>query len=606
MGGEITRAPGLFLSACLALATAAPTSAEPAPALEMLWRAGVGGELEWRSFDAAGNPIVSERIPDLPTGKTSNNEAGEPFAQRAPLGSMWKLFVYLWLVEQRHPTPDYVCTGSRGKQRNSAAARKHREEEAYCCEPGQSIGRELALVRSCGLFFEPKRLGISPDAWRSFWEARPGVRHAAPWLAELGTMKPEAVVSPVSILHALEAAPIRAREEAANTLLARLFTASPPGLEATELIRGMGGRLRVKSFSWHQPGQPSRRYGGGAGWLLDGRPVWFTGEGTGQQVIARHGGRLAEAFAETSPPNTGSGTPGCVRVNFFTRYPFELERGKDVQEGVLQGRFVARFQSGASIPFTSSGELTLSRQNAQARIEGRFGLDDYVARVIDREADAKQLEAARALSVVIRSYLLNEAVRQGNCLAIDDSSRKQRVSINPPSPEARAITDFTTGLVLRGAPVGYHGTDRGENRMSWTDAVAAGRSGETWDVILRKSFPKSDLSAMNDPAGVPCRRFAKAETWLASRVPQWRRALYQHLPGFDAPSPPPVVCLLPHGTPFSEQDRGRIHVRDLRSREDRITLAHEYLHLGLRHHPSSQDEELIERWARKLVDEDMP
>jgi uncharacterized protein YfaQ (DUF2300 family) len=582
MGGEITRT-GVFLFACCSFALA-PASAEPAPALEILWQARTDGKLEWRSFDAAG--------------KASNNEADGPFTQRAPLGSLWKLFVYLWLVEQRHPAPDYVCTGTRS----------NREEEAYCCQPGQSIGRELALVRSCGLFFKPQRLGISPDAWRAFWGARPGVVDAAPWLADLGAMKPETVVSPVSILHALEAAPIRAREEAANALLARLFTASPPELEATELIRGMGGRLRIKSFSWHQPGQPSRRFGGGAGWLIDGRPVWFAGEGTGQQIIARHGNHLTEVFAETLPPNTGSGTPGCVRVNFFTRYPFELEQqgGKGAQEGILQGHFVARFQSGVSIPFTSSGELTYFRQNGQARIEGRFGLDDYVARVIDREADAKQVEAARALSVVIRSYLLNEADRQGNCLAIDDSSRKQRVSINPPSPEARAITDFTTGLVLRGTPVGYHGTDRGENRMAWTDAVAASRSGETWDAILRKSFPKSDLSAMNDPAGVPCRRFTRAETWLASRAPRWHRVLTRHLPGFDAPSPLPIVCLLPHGTPFSEQDRGRIHVRDLRSLEDRITLAHEYLHLGLRHHPSSHDEELIERWARKLVDEDMP
>ncbi|MDR2014429.1 MAG: DUF2300 domain-containing protein, partial [Azoarcus sp.] len=262
-------------------------------------------------------------------------------------------------------------------------------------------------------------------------------------------------------------------------------------------------------------------------------------------------------------------------------------------------------QSGVSIPFTSFGELALSRPNGRARVEGRFGLDDYVARVIDREADAKQTEAARALSVVIRSYLVNEATRQGNCLIIDDSSRKQRVSIHPPSPDARAVAGFTTGLVLLGTPVGYHGTAPGENRMAWADAVTASQSGMAWDAILRRTFPESDLGAMNDPAGVPCRRFTEAQTWLASRAPRWRRVLYRHLPGFDEPSPLPDICLLSHGTPFSEQDRGRIHVRGLRSIEDRITLAHEYLHLGLRHHPSSRDEELIEHWARKLVDENM-
>ncbi|MDR2881492.1 MAG: DUF2300 domain-containing protein, partial [Azoarcus sp.] len=482
---------------------------------------------------------------------------------------------------------------------------RHIEEESYCCEAGQSVGRDLALVRSCGLFFEPRRLGISPEAWRTFWEERPNVRHLAPWLTDLDTMKPETIVSPASLLDALKAAPARAREEAASTLLARLFAAAP-GLEATELVRGLGGQLRIKSFSWHRPGQPEKRYGGGAGWLADGRPVWFAGEGSGQQVMARHGARLAEVLAET--PLSGPNTPGCVQVNFFARYPFEVEQpgGKSAQEGVLQGRFVARFKSGVSIPFTSSGELLLSRSNGRTRIEGRFGLDDYVARVIDREASAKETEAARALSVVIRSYLLNEAVKQGNCLLIDDSTRKQRVSIHFPSPAARAAAGFTTGLMLQGAPVGYHGTEPAENRMAWADAAAASRNGEAWDVILRKTFPKSDLGAMGDPAGIVCRRFTDAETWLTKRAPRWHRALYQHLPGFDAPSSPPDICLLSFGTPFSEQDRGRIHVRGLRSLEDRITLAHEYLHLGLRHHPSAHDERLIEHWARKLINEDMP
>jgi len=646
MGREVAGAR-ILAGACCGFALAmsgVPAKAEPAPALEMLWRAGAG--LEWRVFDDAGKILVNERIFDPPPSQPSRPPSGGrryrvvpakagtqktvkttedvldsrlrgndgagitqhfpngPFTQHAPLGSLWKLFVYLWLVEQRHPAPDYVCTGAQGKR--DAAARKHLEEETYCCDPGQSIGRESALVRSCGLFFEPRRLGISPEAWRAFWEERPGVTDAAPWLADLGAMKPETVTSPASILRALEAAPARARIDASNTLLARLFATSAPGQETTELVRGMGGQLRVKSFSWHR--QPKTRYGGGAGWLADGRPVWFAGEGTGQQVMARHGARLAEALSETLQPDGGSVTPGCVQVNFFTRYPFEVEQpgGKSVPEGVLRGRFVARFQSGVSIPFTSSGELTLSRSNGQARIEGRFGIDDYVARVIDREADARQTEAARALSVVIRSYLFNEATRQGNCLMIDDSTRKQRVSIHPPSPAAARAAGFTTGLMLQGTPVSYHGTVTAENRMAWTDAVRADQNGEAWDVILRKTFPKSDLNAMNDPTGVTCKRFTEAETWLASRASRWHRTLYQHLPGFDAPSTPPSICLLSHGAPFSEQDRGRIHIRGLRSLEERITLAHEYLHLGLRHHPSAHDEQLIERWARKLINEYLP
>jgi uncharacterized protein YfaQ (DUF2300 family) len=566
-------------------------------ALEVLWRdEGSEDTLVWRTFDASGKPLQDTHSTD----SARENLTG-PFAARAPLGSLWKLFVYLWLVEERRPAPDYVCSSLPGA---SAQARKRSKDEVYCCDPGQAIDRDTALVRSCGRFFEPQRLKIDPLAWREFWQARPGVRSAAPWLAELGAMKPETVVSPASILSALTAAPARARQEAANILLARVFSTGSAASQPTELIRRTGGQLRIKTFSWHRPGQPKSLYGGAAGWLSDGRPIWFAGEGTGQQVMARHGATLAAALPEAQPSGAAALSPGCVTVNFFARYPFELEQagGKPAVEGVLRGRHVARFQNGVSLPFTANGELYFARADGHARIEGRFGIDDYVARVLEREADAKETEAARALSVVIRSYLINEASKQGNCLTIDDSSRTQRVSINPPGATSRAIADFTRGLVLTGTPVGYHIDTPATNRMAWTQTVAAGKAGQPWDIILRKTFPKADLAAMHDPAGVGCQPFAEAENWLAARAPQWQRSLQQGLPGFEAP-PAPRICLLPYGTPFSEQDRGRIHLRGLRTSEDRITLAHEYLHLGLAHHPSGHDEVLIERWARKLTGE---
>ncbi|MDR3212321.1 MAG: DUF2300 domain-containing protein [Azoarcus sp.] len=578
-----------ILPALTACCPGAQAASAAAPALEILWQGDAPGELTWRVFDAEGKPLAA----NVPTQ--------DPYAARAPLGSLWKLFVYLWLVEERRPAPDYVCTGATGA---SAAAHARRTEEAYCCTPGQSIDRNAALVRSCGIFFAPDRLGIAPQAWREFWEARPGVRAHAPWLTELAALKPETVVSPASILHALAAAPIHAREEAANVLLARLFGDSADAArKTTELVRGMGGQLRVKTFSWHRPDAPGIRYGGGAGWLGDGRPVWFAGEGTGQQVMARHGALIATALAQTLSPENTAPTPGCVKVNFFARYPFTLELadGKTAPEGILQGCYVARFPNGVALPLRANGELTLTRQNGRDRLEGRFGVDDYVARVIEREADATETGAARALSVVVRSYLLNEAKKQGNCLAIEDSSRAQRVSPNPPGAPSRAIAGFTSGLVLVGAPVGYHSVTPSAHRMAWTTAVAADHAGEPWDVILRKAFPKADLAAMYDPAGIPCRRFTEAETWLAAQAPHWHRILHGRLQGFEAP-PAPRICLLAHGTPFSEQDRGRIHVSGLKTVEDRITLTHEYLHLGLRHHPSGHDEELVERWARRLMD----
>ncbi len=558
----------------LLLGLGAVFASSAAPVLEVAWRDGTDGTFAWRAFDADG-----QRLADAPP-------------PAVPLGSLWKLFVFAYLVERGEPAPDYVCRGP-------AAGDAAREEGAYCCDPGETIGRDAALVASCGVFFEPARLGITASDWHEFWAARAA---GAPWLAELASMRADTAVSPASLIAALEAVPARARETASGVLLARVLGAG--GGDSAALARYVGGTLRVKTFSWFRPGSRSgERYGGGAGWLVDGTPVWFAGTGTGQQVMARHGALLAAAL----PPVRATLAAGCVEVDFFARYPLVRVEGPDgrpAKVGALQGRHVAVFANGVALPFVADGGLRLVSDDGKPRVQGRFGVDDYVARVVDREADAGEREAARALAVVARSYLFNEAEPRGNCLFIADSSRTQRVSPNPPTTAAREVAAFTTDLVLRGAAVGYHSDTPGPDRLAWSEAVAAGRSGRAWDDILRRAFPAADLTAARDPAGIPCERLDKAERWLAERAPQWRRALNE-LPGFEPPAPP-SVCRLRFGAPFSELDRGRIHVRDLRTLEDRITLAHEYLHLGLRHYPASGDEALVERWARRLVAGEQP
>jgi uncharacterized protein YfaQ (DUF2300 family) len=62
------------------------------------------------------------------------------------------------------------------------------------------------------------------------------------------------------------------------------------------------------------------------------------------------------------------------------------------------------------------------------------------------------------------------------------------------------------------------------------------------------------------------------------------------------------VCALAAGAPYSEQSRNRIFMRPLATREDRITLAHEYVHIALRRHPRGQDESYVEQLARRLAD----
>ena len=84
-----------------------------------------------------------------------------------PLGSTWKLFVYSYLVAQGIDAPPYRCQ-----------AAERRDDETYCCDPGEAVGRDDALARSCGPFFEPSRLQINAADRRRFWQ-----RHEAPaWL----------------------------------------------------------------------------------------------------------------------------------------------------------------------------------------------------------------------------------------------------------------------------------------------------------------------------------------------------------------------------------------------------------------------------------------
>lgn len=585
----------LFFGFCLNADAASPEAAFTA-----VWRDAETGALQWRGFDAAGSPLGAKSFSGAAPSDQSQASGERPpelFEQKTPLGSLWKLFVYLWLAENEISAPAYQCLGATG---DSTDALQLHEEEAYCCEPGESIDRDKALVRSCGLFFSPERLGIGRDKWRDFWRARSS---SASWLVDLTAMMPETEVTPAEVIAALQAAPPVAREEAMNILLARAF--GPNG--ETDLVRQMGGLLRIKTFSWFRPGpSPGNggervRYGGGAGWLTDGTPVWFAGNGTGPQVMAKYARPLASALAAANTPLA----PGCVQVQLFARHNLahvQAKGGAPAAVGSLRGDYVAIFDNDVAIPFHSDGEIRLSHEGEHPRLDARLGLDEYVARVLDREADARETEAARALSVVIRTYLLNEAEQQGNCLAIEDSSHKQRVSPNAPSPSARAAAGFTTGLILAGSPVGYHREKMGENSLAWTEAVAASRAGKRWDGILRETFIRAELSAMKDPTGLKCKPFPLAEQWLAERAPRWNRTLREQIPGFELP-PAPQICLLAYGNPFSEQDRNRIHLRALKTLEDRIALAHEYLHLCLARHPSGRDEGLIERWARKLAGE---
>jgi uncharacterized protein YfaQ (DUF2300 family) len=504
-------------------------------------------------------------------------------ARQVPLASLWKLFVYVYASDNKVAMPDYRCGGRD-------------PEEVYCCDAGQSIGHDAALAQSCGPFFLPQRLMITAAPWRTYWTARLGSAPAGDfaWLADPAQLAPGRLVRLDSLLRALDSIPAASRMDAEAALLRVVLDGRGAGT-----ARWFGSQLRVKTYSWHEQRRVDERIGGAAGWLADGTPIWFGGAGGSSNVFEQWAPRLAASL----PPVGAADDGGCVVVDYFKRYPIRAVRGERgvAVPGPLNGRYHVRFENGQNLALRSSGELMLvQEQGGRPQLRGRFGVNEYVARVLDREASANEPEAAKALAIAARTYLQQNAVTVAGCQQIADSSATQRVSPSPATPAALAIARWTDQLIVDGVTVRYHSNQSSEGTMAWSEAVRQAKQGKHYDELLAQAYPGGALSTVGN-TGARCRRLAQNEDWLARSVPRWQRVLLREA-GYEAPPQAPLVCALSSGAPYSEQSRNRIFMRPLATREDRITLAHEYLHLGLRHHPRGQDEEYVERLARRLVD----
>jgi uncharacterized protein YfaQ (DUF2300 family) len=502
-----------------------------------------------------------------------------PYAT-VPLGSVWKLFVYAYAVEQNVEMPPYRCG-----QRRAAG-------DEYCCNPGDSIERDRALARSCGRFFDPARLGIEAAAWRAFWTRHAGA--SASWLLDLRALRPERQLPPEALLSALAAVPPVGRSAAQRALLGVFVDGYGHG----GLIH-LGGMLRVKTFTWEDSRRAGASIGGGAGWLIDGTPVWFAGSGASRTVLTDQAPLLAGWFPAVT---AGSADEPCVLVRMFERYPIRavdrLVSRQPAAAGPLHGQYRVRFENGQVVTLTGDGELFLEHPaGAAPTIQGRFALSEYLARVVDREADATVTEAARALAVVARTWTLQNAPFERGCFQTADSTRMQRVSANPPTAAARAVVWFTDGLVLHGEPVRYHRDTAAPGVLSWNAAVRDARRERAYDEILRAAFPRATLAAVSGER--ECRRLDDADAWLTRTVPTWRRRLAAE-PGFEPPDTL-GVCGLDSGNPYADRARQRIYVRGVGTREDRVTVAHEYVHLAFRFHPNGRDEAFVEALARDLV-----
>jgi uncharacterized protein YfaQ (DUF2300 family) len=375
---------------------------------------------------------------------------------------------------------------------------------------------------------------------------------------------------------------------------------SPLALRDEAVIAALGGGPRYKTWSWRIAGE---RAGGAVGWRLDGSPFWLSAAGTSRTALRANAAWVAHQWAVPALPDAAAlSAQPCVEVSFFQRYAIGSVKRSDgslAPAGPLSGRYQVSFARGTAVSFEAAPGFWLQRNATGTLIRARLPLEDYVARVVDREGDAAEPQAARALAVAARSYLLQNAAEGEACRSIADSSQTQRVSPSPPSPGARAAAAFTDGMVLSGASVGYHGTQAAPGVMAWAEAVADARAGAGFDRILSKAYPSARFA--DAEARPECLALPQAAQWLAQRRPRWRSAL-RPLPGYEPPGEELRVCQLQWGTAHSDQREMVIHIREWASREGRVTLIHEYLHLAFRHHPSGRDEALIERLAQQLAD----
>lgn len=218
----------------------------------------------------------------------------------------------------------------------------------------------------------------------------------------------------------------------------------------------LGSRVRVKTWSWFADDKQEIRQGGFAGWLTDGTPLWVAGSGTSKTVLTRYATVLNQVLPVPTQVTSGQ----CVQVDLFARYPLKKitaeKSATAVKPGVLNGRYRVTFANGNHITFASHGETSLLSEKGKLKLQSHIDREEYVARVLDREAKSTPPEAAKAMTVAIRTFLQQNANREGDCLTIPDSSATQRVSASPATTGARTMTAWTQDLIYAGDPVHYH------------------------------------------------------------------------------------------------------------------------------------------------------
>ena len=132
---------------------------------------------------------------------------------------------------------------------------------------------------------------------------------------------------------------------------------------------------------------------------------WLGGTGSSREVLLKAAPTLARRLP-VSEHVLQKFDEACVVVHYFKRYPLAKmtlvgQPKALVNSGTLRGQYAVKFSNGNALSMVSNGELSLINN----QIWGKLGLQEYVARVLDREADAGKTEAAKALSIAVRSYV---------------------------------------------------------------------------------------------------------------------------------------------------------------------------------------------------------
>lgn len=503
--------------------------------------------------------------------------------KKVPLGSLWKLFVYNYSVDNGLPDQPYQCHAGK----NAAVG------DEYCCSQDETITRDVALARSCGAYFAPKRLQIDAKHWQQYWQKQ--VPEVA-WLHTLDNMQPKTQSSVHDILKVLQALSPSSVAQSRQALLGRVLQPQWSGI-----LPSLGGAYRFKTFTWEHPQYTSTYFGGGAGWLADGTVFWLGGTGSSREVLLKAAPTLAQRLP-ISEHAQHKFDEACVTVHYFKRYPIDKvallgHPNAKVNAGTLRGQYAVKFSNGNALPIQSHGELSLVHSQGKPQIWGRLGLQEYVARVVDREADASKTEAAKALSIAARSYVFQNAQFHQGCWQIDDDSRTQRVSPNSASAAAKTVAAITEDLMLTGSPIYYHQNKSAANTLNWQAAVKRGEFGDNYLAILHEAYPNASWR-LNGQAQ-QCQRLPQAEQYMQQNMAEVQRRA-SDIAGFE-PVKGLKICQLDYGNPYADQQTLSMFVRDWRSENDRITLWHEYLHLALRFHPNGGNEALIEPMARELA-----